>query len=183
MGGPKGLARLPSGETFLRAIIRACAGAGLAAPWVVVGARADEVMAAHRGLGVRWRVNPSWETDDMFGSLRWGLAALSPEDDALVWPVDCPRVPAEVVCALVAARARSGEAHRAWMPSVEGRGGHPVLLAAALWRGCLTPRGEGGQEAQHLRALLDQAGSQVARVAVTAAEVLENWNSPLPQLP
>jgi CTP:molybdopterin cytidylyltransferase MocA len=171
MGGPKALASLPTGQGFLAAILAACDSADLPPPLVVIGAQAEAVLGAYASARARWLISPMWGTEDMFGSLRRGLRALADAmPEVLVWPVDCPRVPAQALRALIAAPSAC---HRAWVPTHQGQAGHPVRVAASLWRTWLADDGP-----PHLRAALAQAGADVARVEVGAPEVLENWNAP-----
>jgi molybdenum cofactor cytidylyltransferase len=128
-------ALLPAGgTTFLGAIARAAAAAGIAAGdvVVVVGAPYGDAVAAEAarlGLGVAW--NPA-SARGMASSVAVGFAALDPAlDAALLWPVDHPAVRPATVTALIAAQGATGA--RAVVPTRGGRGGHPALVARALW--------------------------------------------------
>jgi CTP:molybdopterin cytidylyltransferase MocA len=130
--------RLPSGESFLERIVATARAAGVERVAVVVaGARPG---AAPPGVAVVHNPNPE---QGMLSSLQVGLRALGvaagpaaperaerAEPDpgvTLLWPVDCPRVPAGVVRALLETVA-SGEAAVA-VPSRARKGGHPVAFA------------------------------------------------------
>jgi len=173
MGIPKALAVL-DGQTFLRRILNTCAAScHLESPVVVIGAQAQAVRETHADLShlsVRWIENPTWSTSDMVASVRLGLRALG-DTHALIWPVDCPRVPVAVIAALAA--ANTGKA--ACIPVYEGRRGHPVVLSAALCRVLLEDA-----QIESLRVLLGRAADkgEVLEVEVGSGEVLENLNHP-----
>lgn len=98
---------------------------------VVTGHRAMEIDRALAGLdGVRTVPGPDPD-GPMFGSVRAGLAAAGDADGYVLLPVDCLAVDAALLDALIAAwRADGGT--RAAVPEHAGRGGHPVLLPAAV---------------------------------------------------
>jgi CTP:molybdopterin cytidylyltransferase MocA len=125
MGQPKA-ALLVGGRPALARILEACRGLG--PPVVVAGAHPDAVRSV--AGSARVVVNAAWERGRVT-SLRAGLDALPREAEAvLVWPVDVPLAGAAVPL-LVAARAEGGP-ERAWVPSHEGRRGHPLLLDRSL---------------------------------------------------
>lgn len=132
MGAPK--AALPfGGSTALGLVLEACADAGLATPVVVAGAAPDVVRdaAARAGHPALVIENPRWAAGRTT-SLQAGLAALPPDARAfLLWPVDVCLPRADVVRALLAARARE-PGRLAWIPSHAGRRGHPALFARAV---------------------------------------------------
>lgn len=121
-------ALLPArGATFLGAIAGACREAGADEVVVVVGAPfGREVAAEAARLGARVVENPD-PSRGMASSIRCGFAALGAGDRALLWPVDHPRVRAATVRALLAV---DGDVV---VPRHGGRGGHPVVVARAVW--------------------------------------------------
>ena len=114
-GGPKQLAEV-HGRTLLAHVL------AMAAPWdplVVLGARADEILASvDVGEHV---VAPDWARGQS-ASLRAGIAALGDVDRAIVLLGDQPWITREAVEAVLAA---GGEAARA---TYGGEPGHPVVL-------------------------------------------------------
>jgi len=136
LGGVAKALLAAGGTTFLGAIARTAAAAGIAPGdvVVVVGAPFGEAVAAEAarlGLGVAWNPAPA---RGMASSVAIGFAALARDrpalDAALLWPVDHPAVRPATVIALIAARDAGAAAV---VPTVGGRGGHPALVARALW--------------------------------------------------
>ncbi|GLW32714.1 nucleotidyltransferase family protein [Actinoplanes regularis] len=106
--------------------------AGCARTVVVLGARAEEVLAQAPDLP-ETVLNPDWPTG-MGSSLRAGLAALTPDsslDAAVVLLVDMPGVSPEAVRRIT---AHAG-ADALVMGGYQGRRGHPVLLGRDHWAG------------------------------------------------
>ncbi|MDO9632148.1 MAG: NTP transferase domain-containing protein [Humidesulfovibrio sp.] len=108
----------------------------------VTGARADEVAAEARALGLRPVHNPDFETG-MFSSVRTGLAAL-PEGLAgvFVLPVDIPLLRPATLRAL-AEGFRQSQA-QVLVPTFRGEPGHPPLLSASVIPHVLGWGGSGG---------------------------------------
>ncbi|MGQ0715585.1 MAG: nucleotidyltransferase family protein [Gemmatimonadaceae bacterium] len=133
-GEPKAQALLPSGERFLDAAVRVATEAGLhpllaiVQPSVVVPAPAIEVVNSE-------------PRSEQSASLRLALARLAndPAHALVVWPVDHPFVLLGSVLALVDAFKRTGTP--IVLPVYEGRRGHPVLFARAIWQDLMTASG------------------------------------------
>src|SRR5262249_50640782 len=124
-GVAKALLRTRAGTTFLEQIATTAGGDGV----VVVGPPFGAEVAAHaRELRPGVVENPHPERG-MASSIALGFAALYPGDAAWLWPVDHPDVTADTLAKLVAALGT----HAAARPVVNGRGGHPPLVASALW--------------------------------------------------
>jgi CTP:molybdopterin cytidylyltransferase MocA len=142
MGEPKALVRGPDGTAWVVRAARALRAAGCDPVRVVVGAAADEVVAALAGDPtdesadgtVDAVVAADW-AEGMGASLRAGidgLGALAPSAQAaLVHLVDLPDVGADVL-ARVASRAAPAVLARA---VYGGTVGHPVLLGRDHWPG------------------------------------------------
>ena len=130
-GEPKALARLPSGERFLDAVVRVATEADLhpvltvVQPGVTVPPRARAILNPH-------------PNSEQAISLRLALAGLAndPAEAVVVWPVDHPFVHLLSVLALVDAFKRT----RApiVLPVHQGRRGHPVLFARTVWLELMT---------------------------------------------
>ena len=123
------------GTTFLGAIVRAMAAAGVdpAAIAIVVGEPFGDAVAreaARHALAdaIVWNDEPS---RGMASSVAIGFEqmARSSAHAALLWPVDHARVQPATIEALDDALAD----HDAAVPTFDHRGGHPVLVARALW--------------------------------------------------
>jgi len=146
-GVAKALLGTANGETFLERIVGtvspyAPCGAeplGITSPegrinqrlLVVVGPpHGREVAALASDLGLHVVHNPQPERG-MASSIALGFTAMAETDcdAAWLWPVDHPEVAPATLAALVAALGD----HDAARPTVGGRGGHPPLVARALW--------------------------------------------------
>ncbi len=105
--------------------------AGLSQIVVVLGAAAEQVLAAAPGLPTTV-INQDWRSG-MGSSLRAGLRALgdTPATSAVVLLVDMPGITAEAVRRVT---ARAGEDSLV-MGGYGERRGHPVLLGRAHWAG------------------------------------------------
>ena len=130
-GVAKALLENRDGRTFLATIVATARAAGTHELVVVVGPPHGDAVAAHaRELGARVVVNPNPERG-MASSVALGFAAIAETacDAAWLWPVDHPDVSADSLRRLAAALG----AHDAVRPIVGGAGGHPPLVARALW--------------------------------------------------
>lgn len=123
-GGPKALAQLPGGRTFLEACCRNLSEAG-AAP--VIATLPPEVeMAAPAGLTT---VTLPESGLAMFDSLRLALERALESAEwtaAIVLPVDHPLVNIITIRTLAAADGPAA------IPSFAGKHGHPVMLSRAV---------------------------------------------------
>ena len=135
-GVAKALLRTPAGLTFLEQIVATVHTVGIDSIIVVVGAPHGLEVANHaRELGLGVVVNPKPERG-MASSVALGFAAISESDceAAWLWPVDHPDVAHETLVALVAALPGHEVARPVFASDAVGtRGGHPPLVARALW--------------------------------------------------
>ncbi|HEX3590207.1 MAG TPA: nucleotidyltransferase family protein [Pseudonocardiaceae bacterium] len=133
MGMPKALVR-HGGRLFVESAAEVLAAGGCDPVVVVLGARAEDVLAEADLAGYRVVENPDWP-EGMGASVRVGLAALTgtPSVAAVVLPVDVPGVTPEAI-ARVAATAGRAVLARA---SYDGVAGHPVLIGADHWPGVI----------------------------------------------
>ncbi|MCI4363643.1 MAG: nucleotidyltransferase family protein [Thermoplasmata archaeon] len=172
-GYPKALLSI-WGETALERVTRICRDSGFSPVVVVVGRHAREIRDSLRSSNSppdEMVENTEWEAGRT-GSVQVGLAAVDPRATVLLWPVDCPLGRPASVRAL-SDRARA-EALGLWfLPTYEGRGGHPVLLQPAV-----LPRVLGMRKSAPLRSLLPELGPQVVRVPVPDPGVTVNLNTP-----
>ncbi len=119
MGGfPKAL--LPLGQnTFLGHILEVLLAAGLSGCHVILGSREQEIRPVAAAHNARITVNPQPERGQ-FSSLRLALDMLDAAcDGCLVWPVDQPRIPPELVRSLAA--LFQGSAAQLALPRRRGR--------------------------------------------------------------
>ena len=129
MGSPKALLRFGD-ETALARGISTLRQGGCDPVVVVLGAAADEIrLAVPVDAAVRIVVNERWELGRS-GSIQAGIRAAPDADAYVILPVDHPLATAGDVAALVAAFEDSRPP--LVRPVHGGRGGHPILLSAAL---------------------------------------------------
>jgi molybdenum cofactor cytidylyltransferase len=141
MGRPKQLLDW-GGQPLVAVAAEQALAAGLAPLLVVVGAAADDVMAALGGLPVQ-SVPCAEYASGQSASLRAGIAALGAEVAAVVVLLaDQPFVTAAIVEALVTEWRASGAAIVA--PVYRGVRGNPVLFDRAVWGELLAVTGDKG---------------------------------------
>ncbi|MBL8797452.1 MAG: nucleotidyltransferase family protein [Planctomycetia bacterium] len=134
MGRPK--LALPLGDaTVLEQVIRTLRRAEVATVLVVLGPHVAELSGLAIAAGAEVSVLPV-ATPDMRATIEHGLHWLEqhhqpqPDDDWLLVPADHPTLSVEVVRTLRAARECHAE-RSIFIPTFEGRRGHPALVA---WR-------------------------------------------------
>lgn len=118
-------------ETYLARIARLAKQAGASNLVVVIGPpHGPAVGAAARELGLVTIVNPLPERG-MASSVALGFGTISEYDldAAWLWPVDHPGVELATLQTLIAAI----RGHEVAQPRFGGRGGHPPLIAKAIW--------------------------------------------------
>ncbi len=134
-GRPKALLELGGVPLVMRQLV-ALSGAGVDEVVVVLGHHADAVEAAVRAFPITLVHNPTPDTGQA-GSVRLGLAALSPKlDAAMVALADQPLLDAQDIVALIGAFKKRGDAAMV-VPRVvraggESQPGNPVIFDAAL---------------------------------------------------
>jgi len=165
-GQPKAL--LPvDGRSGVRRIAEICLADGFEPVTVVVGPHRGPIARELKGLEVQLVDSEEWE-EGRTASVQAGLAALPPERDVLFWPVDHPFVAARSVDALLAARAT--DLLGVWfIPTYQGRGGHPVLWRPVVRNDIFDLRPDAP-----IRSLLPEFGPQVRRVVVDDPGVVAN---------
>lgn len=114
MGAPKALLRL-GGRTFLECIASTCRAAGIERIVAVLNPALAEVPP-----GLEPAFNPDPESG-MLASIQIGLRSVA-VSEALIWPVDCPRVRSGTVRRLLATPGA------VVVPTHGGRRGHPALF-------------------------------------------------------
>jgi len=171
MGFPKAL--LPyRGRPFLAGIMDACYAAGIEKRVVVLGYYADKIKENVDLADVIVAMSSDLDAGPI-GSIRAGLDALAhePVDAVVVWPADRPHIAVATVESLVDGFRST---HKPIVvPTYEGKRGHPVLFARAVFAELLgAPRDEGA------RAVVHKDPGRVAEIAVDDAAVLEDFNTP-----
>ncbi|WP_235577921.1 nucleotidyltransferase family protein [Pseudoxanthomonas sp. Root630] len=153
LGRPKQLLTR-DGETLVHRAARLALAAGASRVLVIVGAQADDVVAAVRDLPVEYVVNARWR-EGLAGSVRVAVDALAPHDHAtLLMTCDQPALDAAHLWALREAsrRATSGSAATRFGDRV----GVPAVVAPTMLRAALAAQGDRG-----LRDALNAAGADV----------------------
>ncbi|QND78888.1 nucleotidyltransferase family protein [Pseudoxanthomonas mexicana] len=153
LGRPKQLLTR-DGEALVHRAARLALASGAARVRVIVGAHADDVVAAVRDLPVECLVNPRWN-EGLAGSVRVALDALAAHDRAtLLLTCDQPALDLVHVQALLAAAraAPSGSAATRFGDRV----GVPAVVAPTMLRAARDLQGDRG-----LRDVLNAAGAGV----------------------
>ena len=139
----------------------------------VLGHRADELRPLLEGRpGVSWTLNPDYRQGKTT-SIKAGLAALDGDavDDILLLNVDQPRSAGDVARILAAHRAAD---YAVTVPEYRGKGGHPIVLSAAL----LPELRQISEETQGIKAIVRRRPEAVNRVALDNPEILLDLNTP-----
>lgn len=169
MGRPKPLLEW-GGVPLVRYQVEQLRTAGAQEIVVVVGHRAEEVVAALAGTPCRTVLNPRYR-EGRATSLAAGARALWAAEAVVVLNVDQPR-PASLLRRLL-------EEQRAWgapvvVPLFGGRRGHPLVLAGWL----LPELRQVRDESQGLRAVLLRHAGQVRELPLGDPRVLLGFNTP-----
>lgn len=170
-GGGKLLAPYKGAPLLHRALAAAFA-APVRAVTMVTGADAEPVAAAARAFAHPPRcIHAADHAEGMAASLRAGIAGL-PEDVNAVFLFlgDMPDVPHDALESLAVA-VRGGALAAA--PTFEGRRGHPVVLARALFPALLRLTGDQGA-----RSVLAGLGDRLALVSAPDDGVLFDVDAP-----
>ena len=169
-GEPKALLSV-DGRSAVRRIAELCLARRFSPVSVVVGRHRGAVAHDLRGLDVTLVDSEHWE-EGRTASVQAGLAATPADREVLFWPVDHPFVRSGTVDALLA--AHDTDLLGVWfLPTFEGRGGHPVLWRPAVRNDIFDLRPDAP-----LRALLPEFGPQVRRVPVEDPGVVQNVDTP-----
>lgn len=125
MGRPK--LTLPYGDSnILGTVIRTLQSCGIDGVTVVLGRDWEQVYDTIEDTSVEIFVNPRPE-GGMLSSAQWALAQLRNDVDAILFALgDQPEITPETVEALLAKAERSNKG--IFIPTYEGRRGHPVLF-------------------------------------------------------
>ena len=169
-GFPKAL--LHTGErTAVRRIAETVLDEGFDPVKVVAGAHRGPIAHEVRGLPVEVVDAENWY-EGRTASIQAGLESLPADHDILFWPVDHPFVAQRTVETLVAV-GREDPFGVWFIPTYEGRGGHPVL-----WRSVVRPHILELRTDAPLRSLLPEFGPQVRRFSVDDPAVVANVDTP-----
>ncbi|MGI0132230.1 MAG: nucleotidyltransferase family protein [Thermoplasmata archaeon] len=169
-GFPKALVRI-DGETAVERVVRMGLGLHPSELVVVTGPHRPAIRSALAGPGVRVIENAAWAYGRT-GSIQVGLSEVPEDANVLLWPVDHPLVEDMTLRALVIA-AHEDQMAVWFIPTQDGRGGHPVLL-----RPSVRPLIRSLPPDVPLHQLLPGLGVGVRRVTVHDPGVLANVDTP-----
>ena len=161
------------GQTLLEHQVAALRDGGADGVVVVLGHRSDELSPLVRGKeGIFWTVNPHY-LQGKTTSIKAGVSTLDPRavGDILLLNVDQPRSADDVSHVLSVHRA-----HDYWItvPEYKGKGGHPIVLSAALLPELLSI----DEETQGIKAVVRRRPELVNRVPIDNPELLLDLNTP-----
>jgi molybdenum cofactor cytidylyltransferase len=161
-------ATLPvDGEPAVRRVARLAREAGYGPVVVVTGAHRAAVVEALGSTEGEVVDHPEWARGRT-GSIQAGLAAVGDPSAVLLWPVDHPFAGVISITALQA-KAEVDTMAVWFVPTFEGRGGHPVLLRSPTFDAIRSLPVDAP-----LRSLLPSFGPQVVRVPVRDPGVVAN---------
>ena len=159
------------GCSVLARVVALLRGHGVNQVVVVTGHRAPELEPVARALGA-WPVYNPRHAEGMFTSLLAGMAALPTEANAFfLLPVDIPLVRGHTLERLKS--ARTGQEHKALLPSFQGEPGHPPLIPTSLAPAIAAYEGPGG-----LRGFWEAHPELVASVPVADRFILRDLDHP-----
>lgn len=176
MGRPK-LSLPVAGKLVLELVIDALHAGGVNPVLVVLGPHTADLCGPARDAGASVLLLP-WPTPDMRATLERGLnwleESLQPgdEDDWLLVPGDHPLLDAGVVRQLIALRS-ADPSHTIFLPTYEGRRGHPTLIR---WKHVAGIRAHPAD--QGLNAYLRQHHPETRELAVSSDSVVADLDTP-----
>ena len=163
MGYAKAL--LPIGsDTFLTRILKVLRKIGLAKPEVILGRAAAAIRPTVRDHAARILINPHPDSGQL-SSIQIGLSNLEENTEAcLIWPVDLPAVPENLVRGLAQLFLES-ECLMAF-PQMGNKRGHPAIFHRSLFPEFMAAPLELGPKEIILRHLQDMAALPTSESAV-----------------
>ncbi|MBQ6808336.1 MAG: nucleotidyltransferase family protein [Firmicutes bacterium] len=130
-------------DTLIRTLIRQLLAAGASPIVLVVGRNGKELTAHVSDLPVECVCNPDYASTDMFCSVRIGMEQIRGRCESVLFsPGDCPCFSPESANALL--REMETSQCPVFIPTYQGRRGHPVLLRQEIIEHILSYTGEGG---------------------------------------
>ena len=174
MGGPKAW-QIWHGRSFLEWILEVLRHTGTP-PVAVVVAPDTPPLPGNYPRPIRRLINPRPDFGPAGSLWRAWRRIVDPEDwsAVLVWPVDFPAVPPEVVLRLLEAYRTHRSNGWIWRPHDGTRPGHPILLHRDLGRWLLLPP----VHRRGIRYLQRLFADRVVDVAVRTPTIHWNMNTP-----
>ena len=161
------------GKTLLEHQVEALLEGGADRVVVVLGHRANDLSPLLEGMdGVSWTLNPDY-LQGKTTSIKAGLSALDSDavEEILLLNVDQPRSAPDIAGILATHRALGYEIT---VPEYRGKGGHPIVLSAALLPELLAI----DEESQGIKAVVRRRPQSVNRIPVDNPEILLDLNTP-----
>ncbi|MBQ9060974.1 MAG: histidine phosphatase family protein [Firmicutes bacterium] len=152
-------------------------GAGIDDIIIVTGHRREDLQEVIRDQRLTESYNEKYESG-MFSSIQSGLAkageAFPDKKGYFLVPVDCPLITIRAIRLLMtAADEEAADEGRFFVPTFEGKKGHPLLVPASRIEEIVSYDGDGG-----LKAITDRCWDQMVRVPVPDEEILLDMDTP-----
>ncbi|MBQ6400976.1 MAG: histidine phosphatase family protein [Firmicutes bacterium] len=166
------------GRTAIAGLTESIRGAGIEDVLAVTGWGREKLQEPLVRLRVEEAYNADYETG-MFSSIQTGLARareLWPEKKAfLLVPVDCPLISIETLTAVMEAADAGAPAAGDcfYVPTFEGKKGHPLLIPASRAEEIIACPGDGG-----LKAVTDRYPEKMIRVPVSDEGCVLDMDTP-----
>ena len=160
------------GQALLQHQVSALREGGADRVVVVVGHRADDLKPlVEQDEGATWVLNPDY-LQGKTTSIKAGLSALDADaaSEILLLNVDQPRSAADIAHVLEAHRS---EGFAITVPTCGGKGGHPIVLSAAL----LEDLRNIDEESQGIKAVVRRHPDAVNRIPLDNPEILLDLNT------
>ncbi|MGH9740307.1 MAG: nucleotidyltransferase family protein [Candidatus Acidiferrales bacterium] len=171
MGTPKAL--LPyRGKNFAEHLLEVTNHERVGMRRIVVGAHAEEISSNVRSGSAEIVINQEWQSGQL-SSIQAAIRSLPSGETSglLLCPVDHPLVSAELVAQLIEAFDASGKL--VVLPAYEGKRGHPLIFAEALYQEILAASPEVGA-----RQVVWAHATDVLEVPTDEEGVVLNLNDP-----
>ena len=163
---------LPLGnKTVIEQIVETFLHAGVHDIQVVLGYKAQDVIAVLNNPAVSWSVNDNYQSE-MFSSVKVGAAGLKHDSEAFfVLPVDIPLVRPQTLKLLMASSGKG--IPQIIYPTFLGKRGHPPLISCQYTEELICWSGDGG-----LKAFLEQHDHRSLDVPVFDQGILMDMDTP-----
>ena len=161
------------GQALLQHQVAALREGGADRVVVVLGHRADDLKPlVEQAEGATWVLNPDY-LQGKTTSIKAGLSAIDADavSEILLLNVDQPRSAANIAHVLETHRAND---FAVTVPTCGGKGGHPIVLSAAL----LEELRSIDEESQGIKAVVRRHADAVNRIPLDNPEILLDLNTP-----
>ena len=163
------------GRSALEGLVETARGAGITDILVVTGHERQKLLPELSRLFVEEAYNPDYETG-MFSSIRTGLAAAAEKygngAGCMIIPVDCPLISISTMRALMSAAERQSD-KLFFVPTFEGKKGHPLLVKPAIVQEIIEYDGSNG-----LKGITDKYPDAMQRIEVHEETCIMDMDTP-----